>query len=283
MKKFYLSLLIIFIISATPVLAVSKTNSSQPKKSAPITSAKKSKPLASPIKTIWSPPTPKDYTPITWAQAPGIASFSKTPKNNGTIDFLTYIHLPQNQIKFIFSTSTPINSNSKHPDTDSTIATSSNAKENLSAVITDISDFNNLSLQRLGAEVAKAIAPSIKFLWDAQFFNMKSPFSDLSMAIKYSIGTTTTIVSGSRSVPDMAEPRRMLVINNQIGSATIKDFDSNFFISSKNGDQALEGFSPTVAKSDNASAAASRLFLGVSNNGRELAVYCSRMATVAEA
>ena len=250
MKKIYLGILIILACSANPVSAVNKT-------SAPAT------------KAGWKAVAPKGYTPITWASAPGIASFFKTPGNNGTIDYLTKIYLPQNQINFISATSTPVNLNSANSD----------SKTNSD----NISDYPNLSFERLGAESAKTINPSVKFLWDAPFFNMKNFASDLSMAVKYAVGTSTVVSAGSRSVPDMALPRRMLIVNNESGKAVIKDFDSTFFIDRKNGDLAIEGFAPTVNKSDSASAAASRLFLGVSNDGQELLVYCSNLATIGEA
>jgi rhodanese-related sulfurtransferase len=254
MKKIYLSLLILFALSAIPAMAAT-----------------------APAKAAWKPILPKGYSPITWAGAPGVASFYQAPADNGAIDYLTRIYLPQNQINFIASTNTPANLSNP-------IASSSQLlPSGLTASPADISNFPNLSFKRLGAEAAKTLDSSIKFLWDAPFFNMHFPYSDLSMGVKYTIGTTTIISSGSRSVPDMALARRMLVINNQKGTALIKDFDSTIFTDSKSGDQAIEGFSPAVAKSDSASGAASRLFLGVSADGKELVVYCSQAATVKEA
>jgi rhodanese-related sulfurtransferase len=257
MKKIFLGLLLFSFFLATPALTFAKT-------------------AASATKTTYKAQTPDGYIPITWASASGIASFFKMPDNSGSIDYLTRIYLPQNQINFIIATSTPVNLNLASSNYDST----SQAQNNTTS---DISAYPNLSFERLGAETAKTIKPSIKFLWDAPFFNMKTISSDLSMAAKYSVGTSTTITSGSRSVPDMALSRRMLVINNETGKAVIKDFNSAFFIDNKNGDLAIEGFAPTVAKSDNASAAASRLFLGVSDDNKELIVYCSKLATVGEA
>jgi rhodanese-related sulfurtransferase len=252
MKKIYLSLLILFALSAIPAMAAT-----------------------TPAKAAWKPAMPKGYSPITWASAPGVASFYQPPADNGAIDYLTRIYLPQNQINFIASTNTPVDLSTASASTSDQTATASDD--------TDISTFHNLSFKRIGAEVAKTLDSSIKFLWDAPFFNMHFPYSDLSMGVKYTIGTTTVISSGSRSVPDMALARRMLVINNQKGTALIKDFDSTIFTDSKSGDQAIEGFSPAVAKSDSASGAASRLFLGVSADGKELIVYCSQAATVKEA
>ncbi len=262
MKKIYLGLLIIFALSAVPAMA------------AP----------AAPAKTAWKPATPAGYSPITWAAAPGIASFYKAPADNGAIDFLTRIYLPQNQINFILSTSTPLDIGSNDPSFSSGTATSGlPVIAPANAAATDIGAFQNLSFRRLVAETAKAIDPSIKFLWDVSFFNMKSPFTDLSMATKYTIGTSTFISSGSRSIPDLALARRMLIINNKIGTSSIKDFDSAVFTNPKSGDQAVEGFAPTIAKSDTAGGGAARLFLGVSNNGQELVIYCSQLATVKEA
>jgi hypothetical protein len=259
MKKIYLGLLIIFFaLSAAPTIAATKA--------------------AAPIKAAWKPLAPQGYSPITWASAPGIASFYQAPADSGAIDFITRVYLPQNQINFILSTSSPVDLNSVFTSTTSTSTVA--VKTNSGA---DIGLLPNLSFKRLGAEAAKIIDPAIKFIWNAPFFNMKSPYSDLSMAIKYTTGTTTTISSGSRSVPDMALARRMLIINNQTGKAMIKDFDSKVFTDSKNGDQAIEGFSPSVPKSDSASGAASRLFLGVTTSSQELVVYCSQAATVKEA
>ena len=169
----------------------------------------------------------------------------------------------------------PANPNFINPDTSIDIDTA--------FVASSTANFRNLSFERLGAETAKKLSPDVKFIWDAPFFNMKPLSSDLSMALKYSVATSTTITSGSRSVPDMAEERRMLIINNQSGKAEISNFNSANFIDNNIGDQAIEGFSPTVAKADSSSSAAARLFLGVSDNGQELVVYCSNQATIKEA
>jgi hypothetical protein len=258
MKKIYLGLLVIFFLSAVPALAAAAT----------------------PAKKVWKPLAPKDYTLITWAQAPGIASFYKAPPDNGAIDFLTRVYLPQNQINFIIATSAPINLSSPDSNITSSSPELTASSETLGA---DIDNFPNLSFKRLGGEAAKIIDPAIKFLWDVSFFNMKTGFSDLSMAAKYTFGTSTIISSGSRSVPDMALERRMLIINNQTGRAEIKDFDPAVFVNKKSGDQAVEGFAPTVGKSDNAGGGASRLFIGVATSSQELIIYCSNLATVKEA
>ena len=249
MKKIFLSALLLLSSPVVPVLAASK----------PVV----------PAKVAWKPVAPAGYSAINWVKAPGIASFFRAPAEGGAIDYLTRIYLPQNQIGFIVSTSTPT-------DLSQCQATCSSATSNTASGIDDLS---NLSFRRIGAEAAKSLSASAKFIWNAPFFNMKSPSSDLSMAAKYSFGTTTTITRGSRSVPDMAEPRRMLLIDNRAGRASISDFDSNVFMDRKLSDQAIEGFAPTVPKADSAA----RLFLGVSEDGKELLIYCSRLATVGEA
>lgn len=266
MKKIVLASLIVFALFAAPALAATKSN----------------------VPAGWKPAAPAGYTPITWAQAPGIASFFRAPANNGSLDFITRIYLPQNRIEFIFSTSTPLDSGPAGADfvaTDSVeqIATTSAAINSLSVASSSAAGYRNFSFARLVPETAKQLASQIKFLWDAPFFNMKSPYSDLSMALKYSVGTSTFITSGSRSVPDMQQDRRMLIINNQAGTSSISEFDAKKFVNNKIGDQAIEGFSPSVAKSDSAGGTAARLFLGVSNNGKELIIYCSQSATVGEA
>ncbi len=254
MKKYYLGLITLFFLSVAPVSAA--------------TVAKV---------VVYKPITPVAYTPITWAKAPGINSYFRAPEGSGAIDFITRIYLPQNQINFVTATATPINQTITVVDTETTVAPDSNTSSN------DIGSYPSLAFKRLGAETAKNLTPNTKFLWDAPFFNMQPEFTDLSMALKYTNGTSTTITGGVRSLADLAHPRKMLVVNNQTGQATIKDFDSEYFINSTNGDLAIEGFAPTVAKSDNASGAASRLFVGVSSDGKELMVYCSQLATVGEA
>ena len=246
MKKLFLCLIVACALSAVPALAASKT-------------------AAPAAKPAWQPLPPDGYTSITWAKAPGIASFFKAPDDSGAIDFVTRIYLPQNQINFILSTSAPIvlDPAVRVTVSDSEVSASSpTPKANVKSA--DIGDYPNMSFPRFGAEATKALTPSVKFLWDAPFFNMKPQYSDLSMATKYLAKTTTVISRGSRSIPDMAQPRRMLIVDNKTGKAIIGDFDSAIFTDSKSGDLALEGFSPAVAKSDSAGGAASRLFLGVS-------------------
>lgn len=254
MKKIYLGLVVLVLLSVTPASAAT---------------------TAKPV--VYKPLTPAAYTPITWAKAPGINSYFQAPEGGGAIDFLTRIYLPQNQINFLTATATPINQTITVIDSEIPVVADT------STVSTDIANYPSLAFKRLGAETAKNLTPNTKFLWDAPFFNMQPEFTDLSMALKYTNGTSTTITGGVRSLADLAHPRKMLVVNNQTGLATIKDFDSEYFLDSTNGDLAIEGFAPTVAKSDNTSGAASRLFIGISNDGKELMVYCSQLATVGEA
>jgi len=255
MKKFYLGILIISMsLTSSVYAATTKT-----------TTAK------------YEPVIPKDFSSITWAKSLGINSYFKAPKDNGAIDYITRIYLPQNQINFIISkepTDLGLTGINKNTDT-------APFGDEITPANKNINNFHNLSFERVTTEFAKSIDSSIKFIWDAQFFNMKNGSSDLSMAIKYSKDNKTTITSGSRSVVDMGKNRRMLIINNKNGTAIIKDFDSATFVD--DGDQALEGFSPMVEKSDSSNGAASRLFLGVSDDGKELIVYCSQLATIKDA
>lgn len=231
--------------------------------------------LAAVTPSVWQPKIPEGYTQIAWAKAAGITSYFRAPENNGSLDFITRIYLPQNQIKAIVSSTPldvgPANPNFLSPAGDAAVDSASS------------SDYRNLSFYRLGAEAAKKITPDIKFLWDAPFFNMQSVASDLSMALRYASGSASTITSGARSVPDMARERRMLIVNNETASAMIKDFNSQAFLDKKLGDLAFEGFSPAVQISDSASAAAARLFMGVTDDGKELVIYCSQKATSEEA
>lgn len=212
----------------------------------------------------WKPTAPDGYALITWAKAPGVATFFKAPGGNGSIDFLTRIYLPQNQIGYIVSSSAPLDWGKVDTFVDAGAATGS---------------FRNLAFTRLVAESAKKAAPVARFVWNGPFFNVTNPISDLSMALKFTIGTTTFVTSGSRPDADMARQRRMLIVNNQTGRAVIGDFDSAVFTSSTAGDQALEGFAPSAGNGT----ATARLFLGVSADGKELVVYCSRQATAQDA
>ncbi len=226
--------------------------------------------------SAWSPAVPTGYSPIGWAQAPGIVSYYKAPEGNGTIDFLTRIYLPQNEIRPLLSGEPagkePADSNFL-PDYPAHVPT---PEEAAAAERT-----RNYSFSRVTAEAAKKISPETKFIWDAPFFNMGNGASDLSLALKYAKNGLVTVTSGTRSDADLAHERRMLLVDNVSGLAAVKPFDSLGFLD-KAYDLALEGFGPDVGKSDGGSATG-RLFLGVSADGKELVVYCSRQATVKEA
>jgi len=254
MKKLFTLVLVIVSLAATPAFAAAK------KTVAP------AKPAA------WKAVAPAGYSPISWASAPGVASFFKPPADSGAIDYLTRINLRQNLVNFIVSPdAAPVAKTPAAPDTVTGATTG------------EIAAYPDLSFKRLGAEASKAIDPAIKFIWDAPFFNMGAVMSDLSMAVKYTAGGKTVVSAGTRSAADMALPRRMLLVNNKTGKAMIQDFDQAMFTDPILGDLALEGFSPAVVKTDGPTAAASRLFVGVSNDGQELSIYCSQAATVNEA
>lgn len=238
------------------------------------------------VSTIWKPVTPAGYSPITWAKAPGIITYFRAPDGNGSLDFITRIYLPQNQIEFITATSTPQDwgfaSTNFIPNTTTAGFTASSTASTNSTTTATASIYHNFAFERLVGEKAKAITPTIKFVWNAQFFNPTNAVSDLSLALKSSTATTTLITSGSRPATDLAQPRRMLTINNQTGHAIISDFEPNIFVSTSS-DQALEGFAPTVAINDSTNTATARLFLGVSTDEKELVIYCSRQAKIQEA
>ncbi len=270
MKKIFISLFALFIFLATPLVSQAAT---------------------------WKPATPEDYTPITWAKATGIASFFKAPSDNGSLDFLTRIYLPQNQIQFVASENPPLDwgpANANFiitiPLGDSTpaitiIPPTTTGGVAIPPVIVDApapatSNFHNFAFSRFVAESGKAISTDVKFIWNAPFFNITLPTSDLSLGLKTVIGTTTIISSGSRPDFDMANSRKMLLINNRTAKANIQDFDADIFVGTTSGDQALEGFAPDVAKGDTATA---RLFIGVMPNKQEVVIYCSQSATINEA
>ncbi len=276
MKKIIFAFFIFFIFSTIPV------------------SAKTTPPAPVQSLATWKPATPSGYTAIVWAKAPGIASFFKTPNGSGTLDFLTRIYLPQNQIGFfIASSSMPADGGVVISETIPSTTTTNfflPGLEETDLTVTDnttstqaMSGYHNFAFARVIAEVAKSIAPTAQFIWNGPFFNITRPVSDLSMALKMSVGTTTLITSGSRPATDMAQERRMIIIDNQTARASIKIFDPVIFASSSIGDQAFEGFAPTVIKTDSANQATARLFLGVSTSSKELVVFCSRQSTVQEA
>ncbi|MDD2807512.1 MAG: SH3 domain-containing protein [Patescibacteria group bacterium] len=219
-------------------------------------------PAATPAATkTWSAAAPDGFTPLTWAKARGVATFFKPQTGNGYIDYLTVIYLPYAQIKLITS-STP-----------QTVWGDAPSPFNLPTV-------SNWVFPKMVVEQTKTQNPSAQFMWNMPFFNITGTSTDLSLALKSTLGPSPYITSGSRPSWDMVQSRRMLIIDNKIGTAEILDFDANTFLSS--GDQAVEGFTPTVtAKSDNDGIA--RSFVGVRADGKELVVYCSRGASTQEA
>jgi hypothetical protein len=247
----------------------------------------------------WKSVTPDGYTSITWAKAPGIASFFKAPSGSGSLDFLTRINLSQNQIQFIASSSTaPLDWGMPS----SNFTTSVIVKEStpsMTGVATDTplitpktvtnnnavdnNGFHNFAFARFVAESGKSVNSDAKFIWNAPFFNINLPTSDLSLALKTTVGGNPFISSGSRPDFDMANARKMLLINNRTGKANIQDFDADIFVGTTSGDQGLEGFAPNVAKSDGGNGRTARLFIGVMPNKQEVVIYCSQYATVAEA
>ena len=246
----------------------------------------------------WKPATPEEYTPISWAKAPGIASFFKAPSGSGSLDFLTRINLSQNQIQFLAPTSTaPLDwgmpssnftnsvvvKESTPSMTDVATDTPSTTETNTGDSIVNNSGFHNFAFARFVAEFGKSINSDAKFVWNAPFFNINLPTSDLSLALKTTIGGNPFISSGSRPDFDMANSRKMLLINNRTGKASIQDFDADIFVSTASGDQAFESFAPDVAKSDGGNGRTARLFIGVMPNKQEVVIYCSQSATIGEA
>ena len=213
---------------------------------------------------VWKPTTPEGYKPISWAKAYGVNTFIKTPTGNGTIDFLTSIYLPYNEVKLV-ATSTPrVDWGAGAPP-----------------FATDT--IHNWAVARIVAEDTKTRNPDASFFWNAPFFNITASVTDLSMALKSTDEAGDYITSGSRPENDMLQSRRMLIINNKLGKAKIVDFDVSTFTNSEEGDQAVEGFAPTVFKTDGPSGATARLFLGIKSDGKELIVYCSNVATIQNA
>lgn len=248
----------------------------------------------------WKPVTPEGYTPITWAKAPGIASFFKAPSGSGALDFVTRIYLPMNEINFIFSTTTEpldwgpanasfataVNTTYSTPaivatTTDPFGSASSTVSTTPVAVPVATNQYHNFAFPRFVAERGKAVSMDNKFIWNAPFFNITLPTSDLSMALKYTVNGKTVVSSGSRPDFDMNSSRRMLLINNRTGKASIQEFDADIFAGVASGDQAFESFGPDVGKSDGVGTA--RLFIGVMPDKKELVIYCSQSATVSEA
>jgi len=204
---------------------------------------------------------PAGYTPITWVGEPGITSFIKVPQYSGYIDYLTVIDLSKNQIKLL-STTTPriYEGPGVEPFEDETT--------------------KNWLFARSVAESMKTGNPEAQFVWNAPFFNVTMTSTVLSLGLKSTDAEGPYVNSGVRPGPDMAEARRMLIIDNTTGLAKITDFDEKIFV--KEGDQGVEGFHPLGSPS-NRNVQAARVYLGIRNDGKELLVYCSKSASKQEA
>ncbi len=228
---------------------------------------------------VWKPATPAGYRPITWASARGVATFMKAPANNGYLDYLTFVYLPYNQVKFVASSTPKLDWGAPRTPFDTF------GELNLSAVSASTSPANasttirDWAFAKMMVENMKDANPGMKFFWNVPFFNVEIPVTDLSMGLKSEDKNGPYITSGSRPDFDMAQPRRMLIVDNLSGTSSIRNFDGEAFINE--GDQAVEGFDPTItvkgAGSDE------RLFLGVKPGGKELIIYCSQGATPMEA
>lgn len=243
MKKIFLSFFIILFLTVLPA---------QAKTVAP-----------------WKPITPEGYTPIGWVKASGVESFMKIPPGNGYVDYLTIINLANSEVRLI-SSSTP-------PVVWGPAQTPFNSENSADTATSTLADW---AVPRMVVEQTKTANPDTQFFWNVPFFNVTVTTTDLSLALKSTFATDSYITSGSRPTDDTAQARRMLIIDNTTGSGTISDFDAATFV--KSGDQAVEGFSPTVtAKGTNEATA--RLFLGIRPGGKELVVYCSQGASPEEA
>jgi uncharacterized protein YgiM (DUF1202 family) len=209
----------------------------------------------------WTPTAPAGFSPITWVSAPGIASFMRAPQNAGYIDYITIINLGATQVKLVSSgISRTVTSPAVSPFPTTTA--------------------ENWLFTRAMVENFKANNPGVKFIWDMPFFSITNPTTNLAFGVKSEDASGPYITSGYRLPDDVVQPRRMLIINNEAGTAKISDFNEMEFIVS--GDQAVEGFDPFSGPSATGGQAA-RLYVGVRNGGKELVVYCSRSASGEEA
>ncbi|MCX6780418.1 MAG: SH3 domain-containing protein [Candidatus Magasanikbacteria bacterium] len=230
-----------------------------------------SSPVLAKVAPPWQATTPAGYTAMNWVKERGVSSFMKAPTGNGYLDYLTFIYLPYSQINFISSSTPPVSwgpAKAPFDEIDPALST------------TTLQDW---AVPKMVAEQMKIDNPNVKFLWNVPFFNITVPTTDLSLGLKNTSASGTYITSGSRPDSDMAQARKMLIINNEKFTGQISDFDENAFVSTSTGDQAVEGFSPFTFKSDGNGGATARLFLGIKNDGKELVVYCSQSATVSEA
>lgn len=227
---------------------------------------------------VWKPVTPDGYKSITWASARGVATFMKAPAANGYLDYLTFVYLPYNQVKFVASSTPKLDWGA--PRTPFDIF----GELNLSLVSTSTTTTASTTIRdwafaKMMVENIKDDNPGIKFFWNVPFFNVEIPVTNLSMGLKSEDKNGRYITSGSRPDFDMIQPRRMLIVDNLSGTSSIRNFDGEAFINE--GDQAVEGFDPTIAVKGAGSDA--RLFLGVKPGGKELVIYCSQGATPMEA
>lgn len=212
----------------------------------------------------WTADAPQGFTALTWAKARGISSFYKAQSTNGYLDYITVVYLPYAQVKLI----TPA-----VPEVGWGIARSPFDTIALPAL-------SNWAFSRAVTEQVKSQHPDAQFFWNMPYFNITGSTTDLSLALKSIHNGNPYITSGSRPEVDVAENRRMLIVDNKSATAAISDFDAAAFVD--RGDQAVEGFAPSVSiKADGS--ITSRLFVGVRAAGKELVIYCSRGATADEA
>jgi len=209
----------------------------------------------------WSAATPEGFTPLTWAKARGVTTFFKPQTGNGYLDYLTVIYLPYTQIRLIASST---------PTTSWGVAQSPFDQPSVS----------NWVFSKMVTEKTKSQNPDAQFIWNMPYFNITGTTTDLSLALKSTLGSNPYITSGSRPEFDIAQNRRMLIIDNNKLTAQISDFDKNTFITS--GDQAIEGFAPSVIVKGESGGIA-RVFVGVRAAGKELVIYCSRGASIEDA
>lgn len=205
--------------------------------------------------------SPLGYTPLTWVGEEGITSYMKAPTSVGYIDYLTVIDLSKNDIQ-LFSSSTP--------------------KVYEGPAISPFTDAlsKNWLFARTIVESLKSAHTEAAFIWNAPFFNVEMSTTVLSMALKSTDSEGPYITTGGRPAPDMAQDRKMLIVDNKTKTARVADFDETSFVNE--GDQAVEGFHPLGLPSEQLVQAA-RLYLGVRNAGKELVVYCSKSASRQEA
>ena len=81
---------------------------------------------------------------------------------------------------------------------------------------------NNWVFAKMATELAKTKNPDAQFIWNMPYFNVNGTSTDLSLGLKSTFATSTYITSGSRPDFDMAQARRMLIIDNKNGGASEK-------------------------------------------------------------